>query len=455
MRIVRMGYLQRKIKRDKKGRVTSANLQVRIVVPDELQWLLPPPHTGKQELIRALGTGNDAEANRLSLPIIAEFLRVLDQARAVLNPVKVNHVRVPLAPLKTETKVITTTVTRGGFGSRIVPEDEAKPIVAEQLRPVDEPVAAIVNGERVTFASMVAAWARERKIPPRTERLMLSKADRFADFLGHDDMGRVSRDDLIRYKVSMLKPETGYSHRTIKHHLDDLKTLFRYAAANRNIADPTIGFKFTYRDDGRSQWRPYTPDERIRILTNAREATSPVIRWCQWIAWATGARISEIAECHTSDIYEMVPGMWVIRISLENREATSSLKNEASHRIVPLHPVLIEEGLLDYVRSLPAGPLFPELIPNRDGKRGDPASRRISKWMRHKLKIEDKRIAPNHSWRHTFETIHRNELDPSTREDIVNHITGHSNKNGSSGRKYGVFEVTTDKRDIERMVCPI
>jgi len=30
--------------------------------------------------------------------------------------------------------------------------------------------------------------------------------------------------------------------------------------------------------------------------------------------------------------------------------------------------------------------------------------------MRDKLKIEDKRIALNHSWRHTFETVHRNEM---------------------------------------------
>ncbi len=43
-------------------------------------------------------------------------------------------------------------------------------------------------------------------------------------------MDRVTRDDMIRYKEDMLKPETGFSHRNIKHHLDDLKTLFRYAA---------------------------------------------------------------------------------------------------------------------------------------------------------------------------------------------------------------------------------
>jgi hypothetical protein len=42
--------------------------------------------------------------------------------------------------------------------------------------------------------------------------------------------------------------------------------------------------------------------------------------------------------------------------------------------------------------------------------------------MRNTLKIEDQRIASNHSWRHTFKTIYRNQLEPPTREDTVNHI---------------------------------
>jgi integrase len=74
--------------------------------------------------------------------------------------------------------------------------------------------------------------------------------------------------------------------------------------------------------------------------------------------------------------------------------------------------------------------------------------------MRNKLKIEDKRIAPNHSWRHTFETVHRNELEPPTREDIVNHILGHS-QGGASGRHYGVYEVKRDRIELEKMPCPV
>jgi integrase len=275
-------------------------------------------------------------------------------------------------------------------------------------------------------------------------------------------MGRVTTADGIRYKETMLKesvanPKTGLSHPTIKHHIDDLKTLFKFAAKNRPIGDPMADVEFKFHDNKRSKPRPYTPDERAQILTAARSTTNPVIRWCQWIAWGTGARISEVAEAATSDVCQ-IGGMWCLKILLDDRDEEASLKNEESHRIVALHSAIISEGFLDYVDSIRRqygeGPLFPMVKPDRDGRRGTPVSRKISKWMRNSLTITDKRIKPNHSWRHTFETIHRNELEPPTREDLVNSITGRS-QGGASGRQYGVYEIRRDRIEIERMVCPV
>jgi integrase len=138
---------------------------------------------------------------------------------------------------------------------------------------------------------------------------------------------------------------------------------------------------------------------------NARDS-KPVIRWCQWVAAYTGSRVGEIAERSTGDIRKM-GNMWVIDILLENREPDASLKTEAAHRTVALHSALLAEGFLDYVemvrRDYGEGPLCPMLRPNRDGRRSTPASNAVSKWMRNRLKITDKRIGPNHSWRHLFE----------------------------------------------------
>jgi hypothetical protein len=78
MRVAKMPYLQ----------WVDGIYRVRIVVPDDLKPHLPPPHTGKASLTKALGTGNKAEANRLSVPWIAEFQAAITKAAEIRrNPV--------------------------------------------------------------------------------------------------------------------------------------------------------------------------------------------------------------------------------------------------------------------------------------------------------------------------------------------------------------------------------
>jgi integrase len=446
---------------------------VRLVVPDDLVSVIR-----KKNLMESLETKDRHTANQRAPAVIAKLQQQIAEARAKRG----GYVYVPAT---SRAEIVTRVIRRGGFGGRMMFKSEAQtlpppdntPVIIDpspdviaaihRARRAEQRDAVTVTDDPVIFEEIVELWGRENKVPDRTKRLYLSKTTRFVVWLNADrlsrgvtafadDMRLVTREEYIRYKEDMLKPGSGYSHTTVKHHLDDLRTLFRFASKNRSFANPTDDVTRLQRKNGRNKWRPYTLDERIKILTEARKA-GPVIRWCQWVAWATGARVSEIAEASTKDICQ-IGGMWCIKILLDDREEEAELKNEESHRIVALHSVLIAEGFLDYWqgvrREYGEGPLFPTLRPDRDGRRGNPASRKISKWMRDKLKIEDKRIAPNHSWRHTFESVHRNELEPPTREDTVNHITGRS-QGGASGRHYGVFEIRRDRIEIEKMPCPV
>src|ERR1700747_433688 len=63
--------------------IVNEQYRVRIVVPPELRPYLPPPHTGKANLIRALGTGNEREANRLAVPWIADFQAAITSAASI------------------------------------------------------------------------------------------------------------------------------------------------------------------------------------------------------------------------------------------------------------------------------------------------------------------------------------------------------------------------------------
>ena len=111
---------------------------------------------------------------------------------------------------------------------------------------------------------------------------------------------------------------------------------------------------------------------------------------------------------------------------------SKSLKNIGSVRRLPLHPAVIEEGFLHYVRSLPKdGPLFPDLKPDRFGRRGGNGTKTIGRWVR-SLGITDKRKAPNHSWRHRFKDVCRAAGIP---KEIHDALTGHVS--GEVGDRYG------------------
>jgi hypothetical protein len=63
----------------------NGKFRVRIVVPENLRPQMPPPHTGKKSLTKALGTGNEREANRWAVPYIAEFQGIITQTEARIS----------------------------------------------------------------------------------------------------------------------------------------------------------------------------------------------------------------------------------------------------------------------------------------------------------------------------------------------------------------------------------
>ena len=187
----------------------------------------------------------------------------------------------------------------------------------------------------------------------------------------------------------------------------------------------------------------------MKILTLARDA-EPIIRWPNWIAALTGARIEEIARAHKRDVV-CVDGVWALRIWEENRPDDEGLKNAPSSRLVPLHSVILREGFLTYWQSLPDGLLFPDSKPGR-------ASSENSKWLRKVVGITDKRT-PFHSHRHTFITatrVRRNEHgDLRIPVEARIAITGHTdNEKSSVGAKYGEWPIATLKALIERIPDP-
>ena len=156
-----------------------------------------------------------------------------------------------------------------------------------------------------------------------------------------------------------------------------------------------------------------------------------------------------MVEAHTGDI-EMIDGRWCLHIREDNREENQTVKTEASVRTVPLHDEIILQGFIEYVHSLPSGPMFRQYRTNKYNRRNDHASKVNSEFVRN-LGITDRRKAPMHSWRHFAKTYFKN--DPLVKEEIHDAITGHGSD--SEGRRYGVYELRAMAKAIARLPNPL
>jgi integrase len=146
-----------------------------------------------------------------------------------------------------------------------------------------------------------------------------------------------------------------------------LKSLFGWATDNVE-GIPSNPWERIKLDGGKGEDRDdFTTEERRAILTAAREAC-PVIRWCNWLSAFHGFRNSEIADATTRDV-ECINGFWVIRIRTLHRSRDQRNKTEISTRTIALHSAVLAEGFIEYVKSLPEGPLFPQIDLDGYGKR--------------------------------------------------------------------------------------
>jgi integrase len=118
--------------------------------------------------------------------------------------------------------------------------------------------------------------------------------------------------------------------------------------------------------------------------------------------------------------YSGIDDVWCIKFAPE----AGSLKTSGSERVVPVHPALLESGLLSYVSQVRSGPLFAELSPDKFDKRGGNGTKMIGRFVR-QLGLKDPRLSPSHSWRHRIKTLGRKH---ALAQDILNAITRHGSK---------------------------
>jgi integrase len=416
--------------------LVRGKFRVRIVVPAELRPHLPAPHTGKANLVKGLGTGNEREAARLAIPWIAEFGEIIAKTKTRITGLS-ELAAIDRLPLHEQFRQ-GPAVVRRFFASLNMPLG------------VSEGGAAKV----VPFDTIIPLWAKHTNAPKKGIDEMTSKCRRFIEALGHDNMAAVTFPDCRDYRDGMIE-EGELSSGSILNHLKLLKSIFTYGFDNEYIPVNHMA-RVKYSAGDRVERDDFTPEERRRTLTSARAAPLHIY-WCNWLCSFHGFRTSEVADASCREI-ECADdgGIWIINMHRKHRSKDQRLKTPVSTRGLALHQAVLDEGFLDYWRRLPqGGPLFPGKLDSY-GKRAGPVATECSIWLRYVVKISDPN-KPFYSHRHTATSFLRNTLapdgSPAVKEDIERYILGHAGKGAHAG--YGKQWFQTLKSAVEVIPNPL
>jgi integrase len=272
-----------------------------------------------------------------------------------------------------------------------------------------------------------AAGKDAKPLPAATLRKFRLQVGRFVSFRRSGEVATVTPEEIEAWKQSMLSAAE-ISNRTIGQHIQNLGTVIEWARAKSlgNLfpaSNPASIIERPQYREAPSDLHAFTRAEAKTILKAARSEVLSERRWVPWLCAFSGARVNEIAQL-TPDSFFQVEGFWFYRITTLGGK---SLKNRHSERRVPVHPALLDEGLIQFVQASTKGGDV-RLFPRR-------TQGNIAAWVNDDLKLKRDHLQPNHGWRHLFQ----DKAEGSGMEDsAVSYITGRTR--GKSGEKYGKSE---------------
>jgi integrase len=163
--------------------------------------------------------------------------------------------------------------------------------------------------------------------------------------------------------------------------------------------------------------------------------------------------LNELGQLEISDIknHYDIPSFFVrterdpeeegAELDLSTSDQQRSVKTDAGHRIVPIHPELIKIGFLNFVMQC-AGPprqpgsparLFPEWEKATDGYYSSKFSRWFNQQFLPELNLKSKHYV-FHSLRHSFKDAMRDSsVTVETQHRFIGHSTGHVSEEYGSG----------------------
>lgn len=205
-----------------------------------------------------------------------------------------------------------------------------------------------------------------------------------------------------------------------------------------NLGEIILGKEKAKASSARDIFQPADIHQIIRVLGVFKDKglfeKNPHLLFITLIGFYGGPRINEVCQLKIHDIMQ-VDGLWCFN-HLEEESADKSLKNKNSIRTNPIHPVLLEFGLLRFRESQIAKG-YTDLWDGAKNHRCDfyaksgNCSHYVSKWwngtFKAKLSLTNPEKQTFHSTRHTFINWFKQHVRPLDYE-ARNALSGHLDK---------------------------
>jgi integrase len=300
---------------------------------------------------------------------------------------------------------------------------------------------------KVTFSQLLEGWRLNKKPSPSSVKAYTNWCNAFVKWRKSGDATTITRKEMLEWRDA-LQADDAFNDKGRKGKLDGVRGIIEWGITNEKLPYSINPAKGVTIDASKSEREGWPDAQAALMLTKAREQKG-YLRWATLLMAVTGARAVEIAQLRVSDLIVDDKGQWAVTITAK----AGRLKTEASERTIPLHSVVVTEGLPAYVYGIKSGGdndarLFPEFfseaVRRKAAKSGKAETEGLSQASGKRYQtwiygpevglVKDKRYASRHAWRHRAASLMREHCERDAEARLAE-LIGHAKMTMTS--KYG------------------
>lgn len=317
------------------------------------------------------------------------------------------------------------------------------PAALPEASPALAKAPAKASGITLAAAIQLYTEAESATLKPNTWSQRKRAFESFKDTMGatrvvstitREQAGDWAHALLTRVPEPNRKPMT---KRTAANMVSHVAQLFVFLAKRGKIdgANPVKGVVVLSKKEKNArraagfQWEPFELDTLKKIFdpVNVMAIGTEHTRWATVIGLYTGARVGEVAQLYLRD-FVMEGDTPCVRFTTDSDGQT--VKTEASSRLVPLHPDLLDLGLwkrVEKLRNAGEERLFPGMRIDSKAGTGNAISKGFGNYLS-RIKVEPRRTNGTvgfHSLRKTvIQNLQASGLSAERRRAFVGHELG-------------------------------